>query len=282
MKLPSPISSPLERGNRAAFQKRPAVQQGQAMTEFVVIALALIPLFLMFPVIGKYQDIAHNVQLASRYAAFDALNRNDVSSSWKPEGQLAEEVRRRFFGDPEAPIRTGDGAEDYDYAAHQNLFWRKPNGESLIEDPQNDVKLGFGDKDSQNHDDAFTAAADGRPFPLHDSFDLRARGIYTASISVTLANLPSGLKSYEPFDRINLALLRSTSVIIDPWMAAGPRQAELRFGGNDQIFPAAALRTAGTPVDAAVGVIDLPGGLRAPQIGALEFWRDAVPNDRLK
>ena len=252
------------------------------MTEFVVIALALIPLFLMFPVIGKYQDIAHNVQLSSRYAAFDALNRNDVSGNWKPEEQLAEEIRRRFFGDPEALIRTNDGAEDYAQATSQNLFWRKPNGESLIKDTQNDVKLGFGPRDSQNRDDAFTAAADGRPFPIHDSFDLHARGIYTASISVTLANLPSGLKSYEPLDRINLALLRSTSVIIDPWMAAGPRQAELRFGGNDRIFPAAALRTASTLVDAAVGVIDLPGGLRAPQIGALEFWRDAVPNDRLK
>lgn len=267
-------------GTRPTFQKMAPGQGGQALTEFIVVALALIPLFLLLPVIGKYQDIAHSVQLASRYAAFDAMIRNDVSGTWKPESQLAEEVRRRFFGNSETPIRTDDGAGDS--AANQNLFWRNPKGEALIKDPQSDVKLSFGPSDSPSHGAAFTAAADGWPFPTHDLFDLRARGIYTASVSVALANLPSGLKSYEPFDRIDLALVRGTSVIIDSWMADGPGQAELRFGGSSTLFPAAALRAASAPVDAAVGVIDLPGGLRAPQIGALEFWRDAVPEDRLK
>jgi len=83
----------LER-TRPTFQKMAPGQGGQALTEFIVVALALIPLFLLLPVIGKYQDIAHSVQLASRYAAFDAMIRNDVSGTWKPESQLAEEVRR--------------------------------------------------------------------------------------------------------------------------------------------------------------------------------------------
>ena len=37
--------------------------RGQALTEFLVISLVLIPLFLLLPVIGKYQDISHASRL---------------------------------------------------------------------------------------------------------------------------------------------------------------------------------------------------------------------------
>ena len=36
--------------------------RGQALTEFLVISLVLISLFLLLPVIGKYQDISHASQ----------------------------------------------------------------------------------------------------------------------------------------------------------------------------------------------------------------------------
>jgi len=255
-------------------------QDGQALTEFIVVALVLIPLFLLLPMIGKYQDIAHSVQLASRYAAFDAMIRNDANGTWKPEAQLAEELRRRFFSDPDAPIRTNDG--DGGHEANRNPFWRDPKGATLIADFQRDVKLSFGPGDSPSHDDAFTAADDDWPFPTHRLLALRSRGIYTAKVSVALANLPSGVKSYEPFDRIDLALVRSTSVVIDPWAADGPIQAEQRFGDSPLLFPAVALRGANSLVAAAVGVIDLPGGLKVPKLGTLEFWRDVVPADRLR
>ena len=101
---------------------RPAA--GQALTEFLVVALALIPLFLLVPMIAKYQDISHFTQLASRYAAFDAMTRNDSVSTWKPEAQLADEVRRRFFSNSDAPIKTGDVVGNFD--ANRNLFWSNP------------------------------------------------------------------------------------------------------------------------------------------------------------
>jgi hypothetical protein len=59
--------------------------RGQALTEFLLVSLALIPLFLLLPMIGKYQDINHATQMASRYAAFDAILRNDSQNSWKPK-----------------------------------------------------------------------------------------------------------------------------------------------------------------------------------------------------
>lgn len=89
--------------------RRSNLECGQALTEFIVLALALIPLFLLIPIIAKYQDIAYATQIASRYVAFDVMTRADGNSSSKPQKKLEDEVRRRFFGNSDAPIKTDDG-----------------------------------------------------------------------------------------------------------------------------------------------------------------------------
>jgi hypothetical protein len=255
-------------------------QRGQALTEYLVAAVAVIPLFLLIPLIAKYQDIGSATQMASRYAAFDAMTRNDSVGTWKPEGELAGEVRRRFFSNPDAAIKTNDVAGNF--KAHQNLFWRGPRDEPLITDINSDVTVSFGPGNGATHDGGFTAAPDGKPFVLASQLDLRARGIYTANVSVKLANLPSGLKFYEPFDQIDLSIARGTSVVIDAWTAQGPEQVESRIAGNPAIFPAGKLAAISPLVDAAVSLIDLPGGISGPKLGQLEFWRDVVPQDRLR
>ena len=90
------LLSPLLRQARAAGS-----HAGQALTEFLVVSLVLIPLFLLIPMIGKYQDISHATQLASRYAAFDAVLRNDSENAWKTPALLAahsEPVTKRGRG----------------------------------------------------------------------------------------------------------------------------------------------------------------------------------------
>lgn len=252
-------------------------QRGQALTEFLVAAVALVPLFLLVPMIAKYQDIAHATQMAARYVAFDAMARNGVASTWKPEAQLADEVRRRFFGNADAYIKTNDTAGNF--KAHQNLFWRGPSDEPLIKDFNSDVAVGFGFGNGATHDAGFDTASDGSPFTGAQLFSLQARGIYTANVSVALANLPAGIKSYEPFDRIDLRIARSTSLVVDPWSAKDPAQAEARFGGNAVVFPGRSARSLSSMLDAFTTIIDFTPG---PKVGQLEFWRDVVPQDRLQ
>ena len=96
--------------NRARYPRR---QAGQALVEFLAMAAPLLGLFLLMPMIGKYQDIAHATQMASRYAAFDATVHNEAAGSYKPPTQLAAEVRRRYFSRPDAPIKTDDAAGDF-------------------------------------------------------------------------------------------------------------------------------------------------------------------------
>ena len=259
---------------------RHRTQRGQALTEFLVAAVALVPLFLLMPLIAKYQDIAHATQLASRYVAFDAFARNDSVGTAKPESQLADEIRRRFFGNAEAPIKTDDVAGNF--LAHQNLFWRGPSNAALIRDFGTDVRISFGAGNSPAHDAGFEPASDGMTFILRNQLALRARGVYRANVSVALANLPAGLKFFEPFDRINLDIGRSTSVAIDPWAARDPSQVEAKIARHPEVFLAGRLAALTPAVDAAVLAVDAPARLTGPLLGRLDFWRDVVPNDRLK
>lgn len=263
-----------------ASGRLPRAQGGQALTEFLAVALALVPLFLLVPLIAKYQDISHATQLASRYVAFEAMTRNDTMSSWKPEAELAQDVRRRFFSNPDAPIKTGDAASDI--KAHQNPFWRDPADQALIRSFGNDITVSFGESRGASHGSAFSNASDEAPFLLSGPLSLQSRGIYTANVTVSLARLPSGLRFYEPFDQLDLVMSRSTSVLIDPWTARDPDAVDGRVGGNASVFPVGALSAISPVVEAGVALIEWPGGVRGPQLGQLDFWQDVVPEDRIK
>lgn len=257
------------------------LQRGQALTEFLVVALALMPLFLLIPMIAKYQDISHATQLAARYAAFDATIRNDsAEGSWKSAGQLTDEIRRRFFANSDAPIKTNDVAGDFN--AHRNLFWRGPDGQPLLRN-FSDVTVSFGPARGSAHGSGFEAVNDMATFGmLAPGLGLASRGVYTANVSVLLANLPSGLAFYRPFDSINLTMTRSTTLLLDPWTAKSSDEVEGRILNSALIFPAGELAAISGVVDGFVSTIELPAGLQGPKLGQLEFWRDLVPRDRLK
>ncbi|MCW5235029.1 hypothetical protein [Verminephrobacter eiseniae] len=269
--------------NHAPGSRTP--QQGQALLEFLVIAAAILGLFLLTPVIAKYQDIAHATHMASRYAAFDATVHNDASGAFKPEGQLAGEVRERYFGNPDAPIESAavddaaGGAQ-----ARRNPFWSTPHGAPLIRDLA-DVSVTFGAGQASSHHQAFSSSSDGKPFsqaPLvnHATLGLQARGIYRANISVPLVDLPEGLQSYTPFDEIDLRITRHTSVLIDPWAARSVQQNMERFG---KLVPLdSGLSPMETLLDAAIPAFELFGEVPAPRFGRLQPWQDVVPADRLK
>ncbi|MYN29167.1 hypothetical protein [Duganella levis] len=261
---------------------------GQALAEFLVLAAALVPLYLLLPVIAKYQDVASQVAMASRYVTFEAMTRNDVQSSWKTPAELAGEVRRRFFGNANAPIKTGDVAGNF--LAHQNLFWRGPDGAALIADFNSDVAVSFGPDQKATHDDGFTPANDGKPFNgivassvgIHtaEKLGLESRGIYTANVTVRLANMPAGLTAYKPLDSIDLTLSRHTSVVIDGWAAKSPAQVQSRLDSG-VLVPATKLRAIASVVNGSVVLVEA-GHIAGPKLGELGFWTDVVPADRLK
>ena len=258
--------------------------RGQALTEFIVIALALVPLFLLIPLIGKYQSIRHATELASRYVAFDAIANNEGMSAYKPRAQLEQEVRRRFFSNSDAPIKTNDEAGDF--KANQNLMWVDPQGNALIS-KFSDVSVSFGAGNGTSHADGISGADDDKPFNMPipfktaDQLDLKS-GIYRANVHVKLANLqdigPSFASTYEEFKDINLTISRHTAVLPDSWTASGPAQVEKRID-RPLLVPGRLLRPVGGLAKGVVNVVELPGP-KTPHLGELEFWRDEVPTDR--
>ena len=262
-------------------------QRGQSLVEFLVLAVALVPLFLLLPMIGKYQDLVQATQLASRYVAFDATSfgNADGFNQWKPPAQLADEVRRRFYSNSDAPIKTGDVAGDVD--ANRNLFWRDPYGHALIANFQ-DVAVSFGNGATTQAGGFSSAGLDTtvfnqKPFANAAAIGLAANGIYTANVSVGLANLPGGIKSVVPFDSIDLSIKRHTSLVFDPWHSPTTVKTESRVAWLAPVD--SALATISPGVDLAVRLIDLSTGgaahVEPPKFGDLSAWRDVVPADRL-
>lgn len=260
--------------NRA---RRPCRYRGQALTEFLIVSLVLIPLFLLIPMIGKYQDISHATQMASRYAAFDAVLRNDSHNSWKPPRQLEDELRQRYFGPAGVGIVTAP--EDGPVLREG---WSDPYGNALIRAPAN-IALTFGSGRGSTHDDGYIDTSnagnlsDTTIFPLAGVAGLGSKGIYRANVAVALANLPAGLNSVEPFDRLDLRIERHASVLPDPWAASSPAQTEKRAGALAPISEAMPQAL----IDKAVEVIDMTA-VAPPVFGDLKRWRDLVPLDRLR
>lgn len=277
---------------------RPARQRGQALTEFVVIALALMPLFLLMPMIGKYQDIAHASEMASRYVAFDAIANNANSASgFKDPAKLAAEVRRRFYSNSDAPIKTGDEAGDFN--ANRNLMWSDPQGEPLIRNFA-DVTVSFGPANGANNSDGMREAADRKPFnalPVYETAEMMGlkTGIYQANVHVTLANveqlLGSYASSYKELGQLNLSMTRSTTVLINPWTAANADAIHSRLT-HTLIFPGqvfndpSKLKPVKEAVDIAVDAMEWPDCApgwcsgKGPKVGELSYFDSVVPADR--
>lgn len=261
---------------------------GQALTEFLVVALVLVPLYLLIPLIAKYQDIAYQTLMASRYVAFDAVAKNEWQNSWKDPGQLAGEVRRRFFSNPDAPIKTDDTAGNF--AAHRNSFWNGPTHEPLIADFDTDIAVSFGPSRTASQAGSITSASDGKPFNtvggtqvqtnIAEQLSLKAGGVFTGNVMVKLANAPDFLAAYQPFDKIDLAIRRGTSVVVNGWDAKDPQQVMQRIDSK-LLVPGTMLRPLQPLTSSLIGVAEA-GQVDAPRLGELEFWSDVVPPDRLK
>lgn len=273
--------------------RRPAHQaaaRGQALVEFLVLALVLIPFLLLLPMIAKYQDIAHATEMAARYVAFDATVRNDATGGWKPNGQLAGEVRRRFFSNATAPVKTNDTPGDF--KADQNLFWRDPRDNALIRSFDDDVRISFGESASADRGAGFRGAADGSPFIRHEAMDLGARGIFRGNVSVSVANLPDSLtgptKSYERLKSLDLVIRRHLDLVPDGWTAANADQTASRIDSAEinagSTFNLPVFNLVPPAVEAAVVLMEIPSGCFSncgPKLGKLDYWKEVVPADRI-
>lgn len=247
----------------------PSRQRGQSTVEFIVLGLVLVPLLLAVPLVGKYMDIAQTTAVASRYAAFEGTVRHSsATDGWKADAELVQEVRRRFFSNSDAPIKTGDAAGDFD--AHRNTLWFDHRGDPLLPKFIDDIGVRAARESTDQPFGALYAASLGLP----------RDNLHTGRVSVKVADI-AGL---QPFDKLGLSIDRSTTVLADSWAASGPGMIEERItrDGFNPLgpFPYKPLEVlGGNPVvDLALTLFEY--GAPPPDIGRVE--PDRVHADRLR
>jgi hypothetical protein len=240
-------------------------QRGQSTVEFVVLALVMLPMLLIVPLLGKYMDIAQATTLASRYVAFEAVARHSSSAgNWKSDSELAQEVRRRFFSNSDAPVKTGDKVGDFN--AHRNTLWFDYRGNPLIAKLDDNLSVRTG-VETMLRPNVVSAIFAGK---LGLSYD----NVYSGEVGVALADV-AGL---QPFDAIGLSIVRKTALLADPWEARDPGavSAAIRRDGSDLPgpFPYQPLSTIAAPLGVWIRLLE-----PTPDIGRVE--PDRVPADRL-
>jgi len=232
-------------------------QRGQATTEMVIAALVLVPLMLLVPLLGRVVDLVQATEAASRYAVFEAITHRS-GAAWAGDAALAEDVRRRFFNHPDAPVKTGDVAGDF--TAHRNPLWSDHVGRPSL------ARLGEQVGVATRRDPLDTPAA-SYAATLHLAQD----NLVSASVTVT----PAGVPELPPFDRTTLRIARRTVLLTDPWTAHGNADVRQRIESAPRLYPVAAVR----------GLIDVAGRLPTlvldPPLRVGEFDWDVVPCDRL-
>jgi hypothetical protein len=235
-------------------------QSGQATVEFVVAALVLVPLFIAIPLLGKYADLFQASESASRYVAFEGMARNS-SSAWKSDAELSLEVRRRFFSNSDAPVKSGDAAGDF--IANRNPMWTDHAGNPLLAKFEDDVKVSTSVSDKN-------AVAATKVFA--PQLGLGTNNWYSASVTVKPADIPS----FAPFDKIGITTTRKTVLLADAWTARNNGQIRGRIeGGGLTVYPIGAAKV----LFDLVGTI--PPMVNDPAMVVSAFDWDVVPCDRL-
>ena len=240
-------------------------QSGQALAEFLVMSGVLVAFLVLLPVIGKYQDISHATQMASRYVAFDAAMNGGGGHSFSNAADVETEVRRRFFAESDAPIKTRDVAGDF--AAHSNANWTMPNGSPLLPRKADISAVGNMSDDPSNY-----------LFSLYSTMGLNGTGMINAVVTAPLARMPQGIRALDPLSSMDITMERRVVMMVNPWTSSSYAAT------NSMVARTTRLQTDLVSVMAAPAQVAMnigfDPGIPAPQVGNLQRWQDLVPADR--
>lgn len=105
-------------------------QRGSAITEVIVVLLALSPFLLGIPLLGKQLDVKHKSMDAARYSVWErTVWRNEGSNRKTPE-DITLEARDRVLGDARAAVVAADTLRNDGIT--ENRLWRDAANQRLL------------------------------------------------------------------------------------------------------------------------------------------------------
>lgn len=236
-------------------------QSGQAMTEFVIVAAAvLVPLFLILPVLTKYGEVSQTSVEMARYVAWERSVWHEPNNlptgveivggstfPAKDSQDIAEEAKLRFLGAPDAPILSQSGAVLNQSSLNPFLFdyQGKPlvapssvqvNVKQLQETPGIGYEvLRFFTKTLQPIYKLFSWLGSN-----HSNFDPNLDGYFESNdhiVSIPLNNIsyavPDNQKKsgMDTIETVHLAMYADSALLVDSWSAQGPAMFKTQTGG---------------------------------------------------
>jgi hypothetical protein len=273
------------------MRPNPFRQKGQAMAEFVIVAvLFLIPVFLMVPTLGKYIDMKAEVIQGARYAAWERTvwyggASASPGTTWpgnsKTDDEIRNELRARVFSEGSSIQASDKSARDWT-GSGAKAAWYNRDGSSMLDGYDSVTQ-------SMRNDDTPGIANDLLNLVVTvtsalGTFNLEMKGLQAADVSVTAKTLPIGMSLYDDssksFNPGPLTFSDHSAVLSNTWSANGADHVKSQTQGltPTSIFANPIVKTLWT---AAIGVF---GALAAPELLLLEIGKvepDVVPPDRL-
>ena len=194
--------------------------RGQALIEFLVVALVLVPMFLLIPLLGKYLDMKQSAIAASRTLAFECTVRYEDCANLNANTSFADEIRRRFFSGNGTDILTNDRpAQDVIGAGTGNALWVDRQGRPLLE-RYSDVGI-VADAKTLNMGGSLVGTMSNNVGP--GLFGLQMdRGMFDGRVQANVASQNGGSDFVSQLDSLGVKMQFHTAILTDAWTAKGP------------------------------------------------------------
>lgn len=202
-----------------SYHRRRDAQQGQALAEFLVTLIALVPLFFIIPMIGNYLDLRSSVVQASRYAVWERtiwLGDSNFAANSKSENDIQNEIRERFFGAVNTPIKFDDKTSRSKLRAQNNLVWSDHTGQKIMLEPYKGGSTASVNHASDQLKTTIAASAIGSAASAisgQSGFGLNKSGLYQAKVQITIKPPPQLVANLKSDSNSLLALPAGQNIL---------------------------------------------------------------------
>jgi len=208
--------------------------KGSATTEFAILTLALLPIMIGIPMLGKMADLKQTTINASRYAAWEAT----VSDASVQNNQ----VEARFFGDAEAKLKTASNditKNDLwgeNNAASHNMYFGQGvvqvmAGSAAVSTTPAGSSSGSGTSKSAGFGQVVKKVGSILSWAPGTDWGIKSNGLLNATVQMKVKPnkfLNQSNSNCHAKTQVFSCMTSATSIMVDNWSASNDYQASRR------------------------------------------------------
>lgn len=260
-------------------------QRGQALAEFSVIAgFVLVPLFFCLPLLGKFVDLRHKSEMASRYSAWERTvwfaqqPRKAPAAAVKTASAIERELHFRVFADHKTVLDSRHASQELEKLQLDPLLKIADSKTGRLIPLLKDLggkRLGVY-TESETEPPGFLGDI-AKAMGLVDKFgfSVNSKARYTSTVNSKVIDIPR----YAEFDKLGLAFGGRHVLVADGWNAGGPahEQEQVRHLLPTEILD----NEIGEEIQAIVGLIPWMRELDSDSLCFGHSSAEPVPEQRL-